>query len=242
MKATKSAALVTMSESEEDEAEVVDEVIEEVAEEETPEVVPDPVVEESKHMKDSEKEDEESMDDEEEDKKEMKKKEKKSEVTLADVLEKLNRLVPDEAPEVEVHPLDEAVAGLKKDFSDVLAMELSPEEKLKLIQDSYAEVGKSIVNIVKAEVVDTNQPEQTNVADNSQLTQLANIVEGLAQKVDMLTVKLDKGQALQGPKVPEQRSFRPEAYNPFQAQTVVPGKLPSLHTIVNRSVGLPDDA
>lgn len=217
----KSGALVTFSDTE-------DEVEEVVETEETPE----PVVEEAK-MKKEEKEEE--MDDEEEEEYKDKKKKDKSEVLLAQILERLDTLVPQKAPEVENHPLDEAISGLKKDYSDAVAMAVSEDEKLQLIQDSYAKLGNFIVETVKSPVQE--KAEQVNSVDNGQLTELANIVAGLAQKVDLLTTKLSEGQVLNGPKVPQPRQIQPQPFLPF-AETTQPGKPQKLSEIVARSVGL----
>jgi len=212
----KSEALVTFSEAEEE--------AEATPQEETPE----PVVEEAK----AEKEDKEKeMDDEEEE--EYKK--DKSEVLLARILERLDSIAPQKAPEVESHPLDEAILGLKKDYSDVVAMKVNEDEKLQLIQDSYAKLGEYIVQTVKSPVQEKS--EQANSVDNGQLTELANIVAGLAQKVDLLTTKLSEGQVLNGPKVPQPRQIQPQPFLPF-SQTEQSTKPQSLKDIVARSVGL----
>lgn len=137
----------------------------------------------------------------------------------------------------DVHPLDGAIAELKKDFSDAMAIEATPDEKLQLIQESYAKLGKSVVDVVKAEQKQEVQNEQPINADNSQLIQLANIVENLTQKVDLLVTQMNGRTEFTGPKVPEPRSMRLEPFNPM-SQVQNPNKPMSLHDIVQRSVGL----
>jgi hypothetical protein len=223
-KTVKSEALVTFSEAETEVAE--------------------PVVEESA-IEDSNTEVEKEEDEVEEcTKKKRSKGEKKSEVEILESLAVLTKKVDDlatllkpvEAPVAETHPLDAEISQFKQDFSTAISMEISPDEKLQLLQDSYNKLGEAVIHSVK-KVEPKSEP---TVADNSQLTELANVVASLAQKVDLLTVRLSEGASeLPGPKVPQPRSLRPQPFIP-QAQTSHPNKPLSLKSIVNRSVGLPE--
>jgi len=220
------------------------------AEDETqPESVEPEVIVTDANQKKDEKENEEEAEDgmsdtereereEAEEVKDKDSKKKKSDVVeeKADLLiSKIDELLVAFAPK-SAGILDEAVDQLQKDFSDAVALEATPNEKLQLIQDSYTRLGNVIRETIEKSVPETQEVSQP-VADNSQIVELANVVANLTQKFDLLMAKLSEPQELTGPKVPERRSIAPQPFLPF-ANTVQQNKPMSIRDVVYKSVGL----
>ena len=156
-------------------------------EEVTPEPeIPTEIVEEAKSKK--KKKDEE--DEDEEDEKEMKKKEKSEavpEVSLAtlqqDIVALKAALAPEPAP---AHPLDEAMDKLKADFDEAVGVEMTADERLQVIQDSYSGLGSAIKSLVE-----TPQVEEVAGEGNDLVKALSEVMSPLGQKLDMLINRLD---------------------------------------------------
>lgn len=137
----------------------------------------------------------------------------------------------------DVHPLDDVMSDLRKDFSEAVALDATPTEKLQLIQDSYSRLGLAIKETIEKSVPETQEVSQSTQADNSQIVELANVVASLSQKFDLLMAKMSQPQELTGPKVPERRSIQPQPFLPF-ANTVQQTKPMSIREAVYKSVGL----
>ena len=218
----KSQALVEMSESEKPEA----------------------VVEEAKSSKDKGSGKEDSEDEKEETMMDEKKKkmmdEKKSEVfDPAPIMESLGKLSADLAElkksQAVDHPLDAGISQLKTDYDAIAKSDFEPEEKLKMIQSSFAKLGQSIVETLQPKVVETKQ-EQVNAAPDL-VQALSQALAPLAQKLDLLNSQLDKrSQAVPvntPPVVPQRRSIAPALS--MQQKAVTTSATPKLRELIERT-------
>lgn len=184
---------------------------------------PEVVVEEGKHDKEMEKDDE----DEEEEKKMKEKKaevveEDKSEQDVREILERLKAEVFKE-PE-PVHPLDEAVIALKASYDQAIEADLSVEDKLRFIQESYVAVGEQI----KSDIRNQPQPE----AGGNDIMQA---VRALAQQVELLAARMDEKESK--PEVPARRSIQPNQINPMTEHvSMQKSETPKLHDLLAKTV------
>jgi len=256
-KATKSQALVEFSDVE-DECDPEDEECQETEKaKKDKEHMMSEVSNEVEAAKTDKKEKEDGEEDSEDDEEYRRDMEKKTKANKSDVEElslsaKMDNLftmienkftnlsaVADNPP-TKPSPIGESIAELLATFADVSERDIPSEEKLTLIQQSYAALGTKIVEVIKSQ----DQPVQVEtpnpVVDNSQITQLADIVTALSGKVDLLVAKInDASKTPSGPSVPERRSFQPPAFNPMQNMSgAVPNKPMSIKEFAERSVGL----
>lgn len=145
------------------------------------------------------------------------------------------------APPVST-PLDEPITDLVNTFSEVTKQEVSPDEKLRVIQQSYATLGERIIEIIRSQSApELDKVQAEPIVDNTQLNQLADVVSALSQKFDLLLAKMtEASMPLSGPRVPERRSIQPQPFNPMQNQSGVmnPGQPIKIGDFARRSVGL----
>jgi cation transport regulator ChaB len=152
----------------------------------TPEVVDKPIVEESKHMT----EDEECAEGDEECMKKMKdkkmKEEKKSDFEkIFSAIEELKSLVTPK-PETS-HPLDAVLTKFKADYDAALNMaDVTPDEKLQLIQHSFAEIGNLAVDTIKKSQV----VEPKVSTENDMLAKFSDVLDKVVQRLDLMDAKL----------------------------------------------------
>jgi hypothetical protein len=196
----------------------------------------EPLVEEAKtDKKDEEMEDEEDEDSEEyKDKK--KKKEMKSEAVdfsavLSAIAELKSAITPATQP---VHALDEAFAQFKTRYDEVCLSNNGADEKLRLIQPHFEELGSHLVSAIKSTV----QTEEVVVkSDNTGIDMvkaLSEALQPLAQRLDLL---IQQNKPVTNPvSTPERRSFNPISVQ--QANLTMQAKPLSIDEIARRSVGL----
>jgi len=175
--------------------------------------VPAEIVEEAKT---SDKKKDEKMDEDEEDEEEPKKKkaevsksEPAEEISLEalqkDILALKSALIAEPAPE---HPLDAVMAKLKSDFDEAVSVEMTADERLQIIQESYSNLGNTIKSLVETPKAE----EKAEVAsDNDLVKALAQVMSPLGQKLDLLINRLDS-QAQKAESVPQPRNLQPD-YN-----------------------------
>ena len=157
------------------------------------EVIAEAPIEKAKKDK---KEMEDEEDDEEETPKKKKKEEKKAEVVEEKEVEQLiERLKSEVFQEPEPHPLDTVLAELKASYNEALETNLSTEDKLRFVQDSYVAVG----NLIKEDIQSRPQPEIEG-------SEIAKALQLLTQKVELLAVQMEE-KAQTG--VPRRRSIQP---------------------------------
>lgn len=174
---------------------------------------PEPVVEEAKHGKDMEEEDD--MEDEEEGKKkkDKKMKEEKSATSdpLAEIKSQLDDLLSLLAPKPETpHILDEPIAKLKADFDGAMDTNLSVDEKLQLLQDSFnelADVVKSNIQTPKT-VEEVTEENKMTLAFSQVLAPLQEQIAMLNAQVQQLSKAAPSQEARPSP-VPAPRSINP---------------------------------
>ena len=204
--------------------------------------IPTEIVEEAKSKK--KKKDEE--DEDEEDEKDMKKKEKKEkseavpEVSLATLQQDIVALKASLAPEpAPAHPLDEAMDKLKADFDEAVGVEMTADERLQVIQDSYSGLGSTIKSLIE-----TPQVEETAGEGNDLVKALSEVMLPLGQKLDMLINRLDSAplQKSEGtPKsegVPYPRNLQPNLAQLQQKAEVTKqvSETPKLRKMLERTV------
>lgn len=199
------------------------------------------LVEEAKTKKDEKEkpEDEEDMEDDEEEK--DKKKKMKSEVVdfkvdLSEVfakIEELKSLIPAQS-EKSVHVLDGAIETLKARYDEIATSDFPSDEKLRMVQQPFNELGQAIISTLKPEpVITESKVESGNPMDL--VKAFSEALQPLAQKLDLL---IAQNRPVQNPvNVPPRRSFDPNLVQ--QAQLVSAGKPLSIDEISRRSVGLP---
>jgi hypothetical protein len=108
--------------------------------------------------------------------------------------------------EVEPHPLDIVFAELRANFDEVLRSEGSADEKLQLIQGSYAKVGNTIAEIVQALPISEEQKKETGLVEA-----LTEVMKPIAQRLDLLNAQMSnyKPPVATAPPVPVRRSIPP---------------------------------
>lgn len=223
---------------------------------------PAPIIEEAKSGKppkdddDDEDMDTDSDDDDEADEKDGKKKKeyKKKSVATDEVLEVVKSLAVDVAQlkaavivETPTHPLHESLETFKSDYSAALKMsDLNPDEKLRLIQQSFDALGQRVIETIKAP-----QPAPEPSPINDMAKAFSEALQPLMLSMDMLSAKIQQLEAkavvapvgtrpVQPSVIPQRRSITPN----LQMQSVVrsgvtPGaaksETPNLRAIIERT-------
>ena len=205
------------------------------------EEVPTEIVEEAKSEKKKDKDEDEDEEDEKKKKEKKEKSEAVPEVSLAILQQEIVALKAVLAPEpVLVHPLDEAMAKLKADFDEAVGVEMTPDERLQVIQDSYSGLGSTIKSLVE-----TPQVEEVAGEGNELVKALSEVMLPLGQKLDMLINRLDRAplQKSEGiPKsegVPYPRNIQPNLSAQLQQKSEVTKQVsetPKLRKLLERTV------
>ncbi|RMD57941.1 hypothetical protein D6833_13430 [Candidatus Parcubacteria bacterium] len=153
---------------------------------------------------------------------------------LQQVLERLAAIEKSLAEKPRVtHPLDEALDKLRTVYDTVAKSDMAAEEKLRLLQTPYEELGKLIADSVGAK----EERSEVGSDDGAIVEAFAKALEPLAQKLDLL-VQQSQSSAQPAPQVPPRRSIQPDAVVTARSQPDGGGKL-SLRDIVRRQYGLP---
>ena len=130
-----------------------------------------------------------------------------------------------------IHILDTVIETLKARYDEIAKSEATSEEKLKMIQQPFNELGQAIISTLKSE--EPKQEVQETPMD--MVKAFSEALQPLAQKLDLL---IAQNRPVQNPvNVPARRSFDPNIVQ--QAQLVSQGKPLSIDEISRRSVGLP---
>lgn len=171
--------------------------------------------------------------------------------SLAGKVKKLSEFIEKSQPaKAEPHPLDEAVEQLKAEFDTASKADGSKEEKLQLVQQSFATLGE----VIKMKIPD-NQPEVTPVQVTSSGLDVTSLKSAFAEVMQpfMQTLQLQNeairqlqqtgaGQAtvdLSRQQIPQRRSLNPSLVR--QSELAMPqakSETPKLRAIINKSVGL----
>jgi len=218
---------------------------------ETPEVQ-EPIVEEAKHGKEDMK-DKDMMDEEEEEEeykgKKKKKEEKKSE-TPDPILSALTELRAEVAQlksavivEPPTHPLHESLEKFKSDYDAALEMsDLSADDKLRLIQQSFDSLGQQVIETIKAPQV-AKEPSPVN----DMVKAFSEALQPLMQEVSLLNARLSSLEAkpvvpdsLPLSVVPVRRSITPTLQMQSEVRlgvtpTVKKSETPNLRAIIERT-------
>ena len=229
----------SMTTRKEDAASIIGEELAEELEEETKMVgksealvikAEEEIVEEGKAKKEMEDEDEE-----EDDKKKKEKDEKKSdfETKMLGILEEIKA---DVAPkEVEVHPLDGAIAELKSVYDVAVKMDDS-QAALQTVQEPFEVLVRAIQeNLVHEE---PEEPATEPTVESSIAQMLSEFKNEIGQEFGLIRAEIAASKAFKEPVInqaPIRRSIRPEL---VLQPTVPQSKTPNLKAIVDRSVGL----
>ena len=197
--------------------------------------VEEELVEEGKAKK-KEMEDEDEEEDEEDEKNKKKKNEKKSdfEAQMLGILEEIKAEV---APkEVELHPLDSAIAELKSVYNIAVEMDDS-QAALQTVQEPFEVLVRAIQdNIVK---VETEELPAESTVESSIAQMLTEFKNEIGQEFGLIRAEIAASKSSAPEQVvdqaPPRRSIRPElVLQPTEPKSTTP----NLKAIVDRSVGL----
>jgi cation transport regulator ChaB len=130
------------------------------------------------------------------------------------------------------HILDRQLENLKARYDEIALADISSDEKLKLIQQPFNELGEILVSNLKSTA------KEEPIVENRELDivkAFSEALQPLAQKLDLL---IQQGKTpVQNPvNVPQRRSFDPALVQ--QAQLTYSNKPMSIDEIARRSVGL----
>jgi hypothetical protein len=175
-----------------------------------------------------------------------KKKEKSDfEELKAELLEIKSLLTPKpttETDEVKTHVLDASIAKLKADFDDAVTVSnLSVDDRLKLLQPSFEQLGEVVKEKVSISVIPAQEPVQTNVQNvTSDLAKsLADVLQPLYQQLSLLSAQvteLKRQPTVVAPQpvvVPNRISLDPKLIQ--QRSTVVKSETPKLRAIIEQT-------
>jgi len=156
--------------------------------------------------------------------------------SFAPLHEKLDRmlsLLMQEPEPIPSHPLDSVFAQFKQDFDSVMLADTTIDEKLRSLQDSINAVGGEIVRVVRSEA----KPVSEAKAEADKFDQLTGIVEGLAQKIELLSTQVSTRSTVtentNAPIIPARRGL---SVPPQLVAKKVESITPKLHDLIQKSV------
>jgi hypothetical protein len=165
-------------------------------------------------------------------------KKKKSEavdfkVDLSEVfakIDELRSLIPVQA-ERPVHILDKQLENLKAKYDEIASSASPADEKLRMIQQPFNELGEVLVSNLKSTAPQDPEVERSEV---DMVKAFSEALQPLAQKLDLL---IQQGKTVQNPvNSPPRRSFDPALVQ--QSQLTYSNKPMSIDEISRKSVGL----
>src|SRR3990167_4235834 len=219
-----------------------------------------PVIEEAKHKgKEDDEYDEKAPDDEEDMEEEHKKKKKMMKSEASDeVLETVRSLVEgviglkvDIAQlkavvmvEPSVHPLHESLEKFQSDYDAALEMaDLSSDEKLRLIQQSFDALGQNVIETIKTPKAITEPNSAIEMAKA-----FSDALQPIMQQLGMLSAEINALKSVASvdpnnpspPIVPKRRSITPtlqmqSVIRSGASQSVTQSETPKLRAIIERT-------
>jgi len=213
----KAAQLVDKSEAvveraEEDEKEVEAETVEEeVAESETPETTEEETVEEEVESEVEETEVQELS---------------------KQVLDQIKELID---PASEPHALDTVFATLRSQYDDVIEMDLTPDEKLQLLQDPFVEIGNMLRSGVS---VVSEEDAQKAASDVVTRAELKDLLTPLTEQVSLLVAQMEGKESAEVVRTATSQKRRSVAPITLKLAPPKEEKPNSIDTIANQSVGV----
>jgi len=130
----------------------------------------------------------------------------------------------------EEHPLDAVVSQLKADYDDAIGTDLSSEEKLRLLQDSFEQLGQTIRDTI------SQVPENTETADDGDVTDAAKLLSAtmspILEKLDLLLAQQQQ-RVVSQQGVPQRRGIDPALVK--QQTSVVKSATPKLRAIIDKT-------
>jgi hypothetical protein len=199
-----------------------------------------PVVVEEAKMDKKDEEDEDSEEYKDKKKKEKMKEEKKSEVDFEPILSAIGELKSLLTPKSEApHPLDEVLAKFRTDYDAVQKMvDVTPDEKLQLIQQSFAEIGNAVVDTIKKSQAEEPKPQEVDA-----FAQFSQALEKINQRFDMIEAKLSvpTQQIVTEDRPMLRRSVQMPARTQIEQRSVMTpatpdNPTPKLHELLRRTV------
>ncbi len=143
-----------------------------------------------------------------------------------------------------VHVLDAPISQFKAEFDQILASEISNDEKLQAIQEPFNAFGKAIIDAVKVTATE-NHSEQAQQNDmvkafSEALKPLIDANVATSQKLDLVLTQLNQRSVQpaiteQRPVVPERRSIQVQPYIPFQQMPATKSETPKLRALIERT-------
>ena len=189
--------------------------------------------------------DEEEDEEEYKDKK-KKKEEKKSEApdpvlsALTELRAEISQLKSSVIVEPPTHPLHESLEKFKSDYDSALEMsDLSADDKLRLIQQSFDSLGQQVIETIKAPQI-AKEPSPVNDMVNA----FSEALRPLMQEMGMINARLSSMEAKPIAKsvvqVPQRRSITPTLQMQSEVRTgvsstVKKSETPNLRAIIERT-------
>ena len=100
-------------------------------------------------------------------------------------LEQIKELI---LPSSEPHVLDTAFETLRSQYDEVIEMELTPDEKLQLLQESYTEIGAVVKSSISAVSAEEAQEDASEVVTRAELKELFT---PLTEKISLLVAQVE---------------------------------------------------
>lgn len=186
-----------------------------------------------------EKDDEEDDEEEEDGKKKKKdKKEMKSEVPSwlgefkAD-FETIKSLIPDPVPS---HPLDDVLAQFKSEFDEAMDTDLTSEEKLQLVQESYSAIGAKVQELAQP----TSGEDEPKSDSDDLVAAFSKALRPMEEQIALLNQKFS--ERTQAPAtVPQPRSIQPtmamqkSGLQPKESPGVKKSETPGLRSVIEKT-------
>lgn len=135
-------------------------------------------------------------------------------------------------PAKTVHVLDEAIEQLKSKYDEIVASQATPDDKLKMVQQPFNELGTAIVNTIKTSVPETENKSETTT---DVAKAFSDALQPLMQKMDLLIAQ--QKPVINPVGVPARRSLDPALVQTLSTSSKKPM---SIDEIARRSVGLTD--
>lgn len=136
---------------------------------------------------------------------------------------------------VIAHPLDASISELKSEFDRLSEISnISPAEKLKSIQESYAKIGETIVEFITPKKVET-QSEAKDVPNLG--TAFADALKPILDKLELVSTQLGELRPREKttPVIPDRLRIDPKLVVESEAKPVVSSPTPNLRAMLERN-------
>ena len=125
--------------------------------------------------------------------------------------------------EKEAHVLDTAFENLRAQYDEAMETDLTPEEKLQLLQDPFAEIG----NVLRSAVSDETVPEQIVAPEVVTKSELAEILNPLTEQLSLLIAQMEGSESAKTVRTatPQRRSISAQELRMKAPEAAKPGSI-----------------